>query len=173
VLTEAELNPNNLQRTVPALKYRGVSLYPEHKGALVRHKELFGDMRVPYNFVVPWSRDWPEELYGLMLGGVVGRIRQGAQYVDKWEELTELGFKYGKQADPKAAGWDVVKAALLAYKADKNDLKVPKSFVVPSDDTDWPERTWGIKLGSIVNDIRGKGYYKKEHEQELQEMGLV
>ena len=109
----------------------------------------------------------------MMLGRIAGRIRKGAQYVDKKEELDAIGFSYDKQVDPNATGWEVVKAALLAYKEREGDLLVPTKFIVPRGDPEtWPESTWGVKLGSIVNNIRLKGYYKNHH-QELIEMGFL
>ena len=130
-------------------------------------------MRVPCNFVVPWSRDWPEEFWGLKLGGVVNNIRGGRTHADKKKELEAAGFDFAKQAVGVAIGWEVVKAALLAYKELEGDLLVPPTFVVPHDDPEiWPESTWGVKLGSIVNHIRHNGTYK-DYKQELLAMGFV
>jgi hypothetical protein len=42
----------------------------------------------------------------------------------------------------------------MKYKESNSDMLVPSRFVVPEDDIIWPEETWGMKLGSVVNDIR-------------------
>jgi hypothetical protein len=132
-------------------------------------------MRVMKRFVIPWSRDWPEEFWGLKLGRVVEYIRGGRTHADKKKELEAAGFDFIKQerGKGKALGWEVVKAALLAYKGLEGDLLVPKTFVVPSGDPEtWPESTRGVKLGKIVDHIRNDGYYK-DHKQELLAMGFV
>jgi hypothetical protein len=130
-------------------------------------------MRITRSFVVPWSRDWPEEFWGLRLGKVVDNIRTGNTHKDKKKELEAAGFDFGKQAvGGVGTGWEVVKAALLAYKGLEGDRLVPKRFVVPHDDPKWPESTWGVKLGRIVKDIRGKDTYKA-HKQELLAMDFV
>jgi hypothetical protein len=167
------LNPDNLQRTTAVAVYTGDALYQYHLRALLRYLELHGHMRVPCNFVVPWSRDWPEEFWGLKLGGVVNNIRGGRTHADKKKELEAAGFDFAKQVDPRAVGWEVVKAALLAYKELEGDLLVPQKFVVPHGDPEtWPESTWGVKLGKIVDNIRSVDTYK-DHKQELVAMGFV
>ena len=153
----------------------GETLYEYQLRALVRYKELRGNMLVSWKFIVPWSRDWPEEHWGLKLGDIVQNIRRGRMHADKKKELEAAGFDFAKQASIfglNATGWEVVKAALLAYKAQHGDVLVPKSFVVPSDDPRWPESTWGVKLGRIVDNIRHKGTYKT-HKQDLLDMGFV
>jgi hypothetical protein len=130
-------------------------------------------MRVPQDYVVPWSRDWPEEFWGLRLGNVVSDIRRGRSHADKKEELEAAGFDFDKQscATGKATGWEKVKAAFETYKTVNGDLLVPAKFVVPHDDPEWPKSTWGVNLGGIVNRIRsGKSY--KDHKEELLTMGF-
>ncbi len=151
------------------------ALYQYHLRALLRYKELHGHMRVTRSFVVPWSRDWPEELWGLRLGNLVDMIRRGRSHKDKKKELEAAGFDFAKQAAVagNATGWEVVKAALLAYKGLVGDLLVPPTFVVPHDDPEtWPESTWGVKLGFVVHNIRHADTYNA-HKQDLVAMGFV
>ena len=77
-------------------------------------------------------------------------------------------------------GWDVVKAALVAYQkanplndsAQVGDLnRMPGKFVVPSGDDKWPAATWGLKIGFILYDIKRRGTYK-DNRQELLYMGV-
>ena len=42
---------------------------------------------------------------------------------------------------------------LVRYHELYGSLQVPMKYIVPKSD-DWPEKMWGIKLGSIVNNIR-------------------
>jgi hypothetical protein len=55
-------------------------------------------------------------------------------------------------------------------------LLIPEAFVVPSSGP-WAEKTWGVKLGSIVRVIRSRGAYlsddKPERKEWLDEMGFV
>jgi hypothetical protein len=48
---------------------------------------------------------------------------------------------------------------------------VPFTFIVPTGDRQWPEQTWGIKLGNIFCNIRTKNCYAERHE-ELRAMGF-
>ncbi len=171
----AELNPDNLQRTVPAVKFRGEARYQHHLRALLRYKELHGHMRVPANFIVPWSRDWLEELWGLRMGSLVSCIRRDTQHADKKEELKKVGFDFAPQVrgGGGGTGWEVVKAALLAYKELEGDLLVPQKFVVPHGDPEtWPKSTWGVKLGIIMRCIRHQDTHN-DHKQKLLAMGFV
>ena len=133
-------------------------------------------MRVPQKFVVPWSRDWPEKYWEEKLGSIVSEIRRGNQHADKKKELEAAGFDFAKQAnagEKRSTGWEVVKAALLAYKALHGHLLVPGAFVVPSDDPHYPKSTWGVRLGITVHNIRNRGYYCEEHVQgDLRTMGF-
>ena len=65
-------------------------------GALLRYKELKGDMLVPRSFVVPPSSDdWPEEMWGMRLGRTVISIRSGTfvrDHADRRELLESEGF---------------------------------------------------------------------------------
>jgi hypothetical protein len=126
------------------------------KVALVRYKDLFGDMLVPRSFVVPVGNvTWPEETWGIKLGVAVKGIRVHGNYVDKRADLESIGFDYSSQSSRH--GYDRIKAALLTYQVLFDDMLVPKSFVVPADDVAWPEETWSIPLGSLVSNIRCGG----------------
>ena len=47
--------------------------FNEVYSALVRYKEIYGDLLVPQNFIVPQGKEhgFPQELWGLKLGGEV------------------------------------------------------------------------------------------------------
>ena len=178
--TEAELNPDNLTRTVPKVPVGRKARYEYYLRAMVRFKEVqvtdkdpLGHMRVPKSFVVPQSSAWQKEHRGLKLGNVVGEIRMGRQYADKMEELEAAGFDFAKQAKggENATDWEKVEPALRAYKEQCGDVLVPYAFVVPHNDPRWPESTWGVKLGRTVQNIRSSGTYK-DNRNELEKMGF-
>ena len=48
------------------------------------------------------------------------------------EELRSIGFEYSKVKPPKrTAGWERVKDAFTAYKAQKGNLEIKRDFIVP------------------------------------------
>lgn len=47
---------------------------------------------------------------------------------------------------------------------------MPSKFVVPNS-SDWPEQTWGMRLGQTVSNIRRDNVYKKQRE-DLINMGF-
>jgi hypothetical protein len=47
-----------------------------------------------------------------------------------------------------------IKTALLKYKEINGDLMIKKRFIIPTESAEWPEEVWGMKLGSIVINIR-------------------
>jgi hypothetical protein len=143
---------------------------------LTVYKEEHGDLLVPVAFVVPSSAPWAEETWGMNLGSIVNTIRSLGVYLSddkperkKW--LDEMGFVW----DDHKRRWDIAQNALTVYKEEHGDLNVPKAFVVPSS-APWAEETWGMKLGSAVNNIRSRGDYlsddKPERKEWLDEMGF-
>ena len=99
------------------------------KHALLTYKSLYGDLLVPLAFVIPTSRDWPEELWDMNLGIAVSNIRNDGQYSTNRTELEEMGFNFDSQRT--ASSWEMVKRALLAYKSLHGDVLVPYAFVIP------------------------------------------
>mmetsp|Transcript_4467 Transcript_4467/g.8793 ORF Transcript_4467/g.8793 Transcript_4467/m.8793 type:complete len:681 (-) Transcript_4467:301-2343(-) len=72
--------------------------------ALVKYKELYGDLLVPQPFTVPEDSDeWPEEVRGLRLGARVNAIRSQGTFVktdpSRKEELDALGFVWEPPAN--------------------------------------------------------------------------
>ena len=69
---------------------------------------------------------------------------------DKKSELIELGFLFDNQR--AKYGFDLVKVALVRYKEIYGNFLVKQKFLIPSGDAaaaaQWPEKTWGIKLGT-------------------------
>lgn len=67
--------------------------------ALIRYKELNGDLLVPQPFIVPEdSPDWPEEAWGLRLGARVNAIRSQGTFVknnpSRKDQLDDIGFEW-------------------------------------------------------------------------------
>ena len=67
------------------------------------------------------------------------------------DAFNALGFDWGTSFDDN---WEKNLLALATYEDIHGHLRVPYFFVIPADDHLWPERTHGMKLGSLVNDLR-------------------
>jgi hypothetical protein len=144
--------------------------------ALEVYRQLRGDCRVPIGFVVPSDDKWPEKAWGIRLGETVSRIRCAnafsAQVSRDSSQLEALGFVW----DPAEADWrERIFPALEVYRQLRGDCRVPRSFVVPSDEK-WPENSWGLRLGETVNSIRGAKAYSVQvsrDKRQLEKLGFV
>jgi hypothetical protein len=63
------------------------------------------------------------------------------------------------------------RTALINYRALHGHMLVPSIFLVPTDDISWPIETWGMKLGFVVNNIRGGNSYVDKRE-DLESIGF-
>jgi hypothetical protein len=108
---------------------------------------------------------WPKETWGTKLGTLVNNIRHGKKYTKKRADLEGIGFDFNRQEI--GIRYEVIKVALQTYEDLNDDMLVPRIFVVPANDIGWPEETWGMKLGTLVNNIRyGKSYTNKRGDLE-------
>ena len=132
------------------------SEYQLIKSALLFYKELHGDLAVPLKFSVPFnSIIWPKELWSMKLGQAVSQMKNGLIFTDKREDLRRIGF-FSTAHDGTYA---IVRMALLNYKKIYDDLMVPQDFIIPHNCSLWRKETWGLQLGSTVNNIRAMRSY--------------
>ena len=172
--SKLKANPNSLVRNVPLGPKKNESKFDFDKRVLIRYKELFGDMVIPYYFIVPWNTDWPEDMWDYRLGYRCCLIRRGKIYQLQALELAKLGFNFSDQRKPFS--WETVKSVLIRYKELNNQsVAVPYSFVVPTGSSQWPQVAWGMKLGCLMKDVRLKTSHnlRKDHREELEEIGVV
>lgn len=165
-------NPNNLSRNIPMGPIDEEGSFNFDKRCLLKYFELHGDMRVRHTFEIPWNSNWCEEMWGYKLGNQTRRIREFRIHLDKKDELINLGFSYKKLLAREGYGWERIKSSLLQYKSLYGNLLVHRDFVVPSNNSDWPEKTWGIRLGSRVHHLRNRGDHA-DKRNELLDMGFV
>ena len=163
-------NTLNLVRSVPLGKLSHETHYEFIKRCLLKYKELNGDMLVPFHYSIPWNENFPEEMWGLKLGRTVSRIRSDNNVSAHKDDLIAIGFIYSNQSN--RLGWDAVKIALETYKKLHGNLSIPRSFIVPSESTNWSGLICGLKLGQILRDIRIRGTYA-DHHKELTAMGVM
>ena len=162
-------NPDNLSRNSKMGCKDGESLFKYHCRCLSTYKEIYSNLLVPQKFVIPWSKDWPEEMWDLKLGLTVREIRRKRKYSKYEEELIALGFDFSRQE--RGHGWVVIKLAFETYMRIYGTLKVPQRFEVPHSSPYWPEATWGIALGVSANNIRSSSSYS-ENRDELIRLGF-
>ena len=143
--------------------------YRTLKVALLRYKELYGDMLVPTGFKVPdESTVWPASVLGYRLGRAVISIRGGRNYVSRRDELESIGFDYTHSND---RSYQSMKLCLLRYKELYGDMLVPCDFKVPDESTAWPASVLGYRLGDAVHGIRGGSNYASRRD-DLESIGF-
>ena len=60
------------------------------------YKLLYGDLKVPFKFIIPKKdSNFPKVTWGIRLGGITKRIRDGTAYNKYKDELILLGFNFG------------------------------------------------------------------------------
>jgi len=98
---------------------------------------------------------------------------------DSSSESSEEGLTEEEHESQNMSANDVrfqnVYNALTTYKKLYGDLLVPQPFAVPKSD-EWPEETWGLRLGARVNAIRSQGTFvnsNPERRQLLDELGFI
>eukprot|EP00934_Nitzschia_sp_Nitz4_P009306 Nitzschia sp. Nitz4//scaffold96_size78090//9547//11821//NITZ4_005484-RA/size78090-augustus-gene-0.11-mRNA-1//-1//CDS//3329560543//9296//frame0 len=71
--------------------------------------------------------------------------------------------------------WKAIVAALTLYSDSYGDLLVPPKFVIPSM-MPWPEHTWGLHLGKVVQHMRDTSAHvgrDKKRRETLNRLGFV
>jgi hypothetical protein len=111
----------------------------------------------------------------MKLGFTVNSIRSAEHYVrndpERRQWLDSIGFEW----DPYERQWKSMQEAFETYLQEHGDLAVTRSFVVPSC-SPWPEKLWGMALGTTVNSIRTHGHFvdgKPERRQWLEDRGFL
>jgi Helicase associated domain len=138
-----------------------------------------GPLTVPVEFTVPDAEPWPQNTRGLPLGRSLEQLRTKEylkKYPDAEKKLEQIGFETDKQLSANDKRFHAVYLALERYKEIYGDLQVPQPFAVPSNSPDWPEESWGLRLGARVNAIRSQGTFIKNNEERrelLDALGFV
>jgi len=155
--------------------------------SMVVYKAKYGDLRIPNKFVVPDEEPWPKLYRNMRLGIRIAAIRSSGRHVrghpERKAALDAIGFEwrlrentYKQQINEDI--WDTLYESLVAYRSniDEDVNYVPASFVVPENDENWPDKTWGFKLGSQLQAIREDGkliFNQNEREQQLLDLGFT
>lgn len=142
--------------------------------ALQIYKDLYGDLRILPDFILRTKsfHRVPAYFNGYKLGRHVTFLREWYKTdkdVFNQEELKrveEMGLVW-QLGDPKV---ELVYLAFKVYKNVHSHCDVPIEFVVPNSD-EWPNITWGLRLGDILHSIRSEGIHKAIHG-ELKALGV-
>lgn len=140
-------------------------------GAIQAYKAVYGHINVHKTFVIPLEPlpEYPEETRGLPLGQIIRAIRYGAlaEFRDKWEEL---GLSFDKRRVVRLP-FSIITQALIAFKEQHGHMLVPTGFIVPVGDAKYPEKSWGLRLGTISQAIRISDTFK-QHREQLEQIGF-
>ena len=147
--------------------------------ALQAYRKETGTATVPASFVVPNCDPWPETTRGLPLGKKLASVRSKSflkNNPDAKEKLEALGVELDGKTAANDTRFQNVYDALVTYKNLNGDLLVPQPFVVPDQSDEWPESTWGLRLGARVNAIRSQGTFvntNPDRRKQLDDIGFV
>ncbi len=93
-----------------------------------------GALKVPSQFVVPATKDWPRSLWGYPLGVKCTAVRQKELYIkgnpERMKLLANIGFHTG--GNDSLSWLEVVHAAAVYSQMHDRNLDVPQNFVVPA-----------------------------------------
>jgi hypothetical protein len=137
-----------------------------------------GSLIVPSNFIVPSYDPWPETTRDMPLGKKIPSVRTKAYLKANpgaTEKLKKIGFEFDGKVAANDARFNNVFNALVKYKELNGDLLVPQPFIIPEGNSDWPEETWGLRLGARVNAIRSQGTFVKTNparKDQLNDLGF-
>ncbi|KAF0698785.1 Aste57867_10608 [Aphanomyces stellatus] len=120
--------------------------------ALRTYRALHGDLCVPDPFVVATTPDWPKDTWGLPLGQRCGALRAAKASLTSLEldQLDDLGFPW----DANDVAWANRLKALAIFHQVHGHCRIPREFVVPANDSQWPQETWHKPLGWIAAALR-------------------
>lgn len=145
------------------------NLYVE---SLARFRKLYKHMLVPIKYTVAvGDAEWPEEYWGLKLGGAVNRFRlnkqSGRLSQHKVDRLDAVHFVWDVQA---CLMNEMYLPALKWFKCTFGHVKVPAGYVVPNDDC-IPEKIRKIKLRNWVDRIHCGQNISEHQVKQLKEIG--
>ncbi|KAE9287569.1 hypothetical protein PF008_g26371 [Phytophthora fragariae] len=125
--------------------------------ALREFYRVHGHTDVHESFIVPIGNEaWPKLTWGYRLGHTVVTIRHQEAYSTQVamskEELDRMGFCYDMSI-PERDWTEKILPSFQVYRQEFGDCIIPFLFIVPSLPP-WPEKAWGMKLGTAVSKIR-------------------
>lgn len=122
--------------------------------SIEKYRNIYGNLRIPLNFefdasVADVGRQ--AQRLGLHVKLIRTKYAQSINKDETWINILDgMGFVWNAKVDQ----FRLNLLAVAAYKEVFGDIVIPKAFVVPSESEDFPEDTWGIKLGVFLSSLR-------------------
>lgn len=157
-----------------ALKdYKG---FEKLRDALKKYKAIHNDLAIPYCYVVPKDdENWTEDMWGMKLGMRIYDIRYRGTFKDHKEELKDIGVDFEndtRNTNRYRGTFESTLSAVNVYQTlYPGTFEIPYYFVVPSNDSSWPEELWRMRLGVLLNKMKNGKVYSK-HRKVLEDMGF-
>lgn len=138
--------------------------------ALRKYKEIYGNLEMKREFVVPSFDDrWPQEMIGFKLGNRYTSIVNLGHYKELHRELDGMGIIW-HHIDKRN---EKIILAMKTYKKIYGNLDlIKKKFVIPNDDN-WPKSIHGLKFGSMINNLRSGIMRVDSIKSEANKLGFV
>ncbi|GAB5370928.1 hypothetical protein AAMO2058_001535300 [Amorphochlora amoebiformis] len=143
--------------------------------ALQKYKSIHGALNIPTDFIVPAEDPWDPICWGVSLGERVHNIRAHNLHIRsnpaRRKILDDIGFVW-ENDDYK---FKLTLEALEIYKKLTGHVSVEQKFIVPHNDTNWPDYLWGLRLGDQTRAVRTMGRWIKgniQRQRQLQDIGL-
>ena len=137
-----DITSNNFDRIYNAMKY-----YKDNNNDNSLNS-------IPYKYIIPNNTDTISmNINNLKLGNIVSRIRTRGDYRDQHQILQSLGLEVNYINNNN---YTKVINALKLYKEKYNDINVKTKYIIPINDTTWPEEYRGMHLGSQIDHLRRK-----------------
>ncbi|KAL4161044.1 hypothetical protein PRNP1_001601 [Phytophthora ramorum] len=158
--------------------YNPVAWQQAVKPAFLKFLQLQKHLLVPIAFRVPYGDEmWPKAAWGYPLG-------KHARWLRKQWRKGKINKTTQKELDEMPFAWDrseykwahFVLPAFRRFYEFHGHTKVPRDFIIPEADPEWPEHLWGQRLGNKVISMRSQGDFAKQatrDERELEELGFV
>lgn len=120
------------------------------------------DLLISQNFIIPKTSDWPEETWGLNLGKAARNVRTGrSKSLDDLCSI-DVGISFKRK---KTIGYNEILETIILFYKKYGTKKVPRDYKVPGNIDFYPEKFWGVHLGSMVGRVRrGEKWPEKKEE---------
>lgn len=148
-------------------------------------KNITGNLNIAPDYVIgntpEDAKQWPAHYWGFRLGSyasfISSGIKNGMYSPAVVDTLANMGFdsgKYMKESTPYGPNKtnDALVIAASTYIRLYGDGVVPSTFVVPTDNKDWPSETWGMTLGATLSKMRSDAAYRVSARQQLIDNGI-
>ena len=147
--------------------------------ALRIYNKKYGNYLVPRKFIIPSNIIWPKYLWEFKLGHQVKEIKYNSTnksnfitFLKKFPIYDEFYAVFKSTNDVK---WEhVILPALKNYYRLHKNVHIPKTFICPMNDENWPcVEHWGYKLGEAVDNIRSRNDFSPQILRSIEDLKSI